>query len=242
MDLNIGTALWCAAAAAGIVRYPKCTAWRQHFQRGAGCSNPGGFPDQAAADCQAANSAGSQQQPRSMADRQQDGAHAAAVGGGLRQIDTLASPPAGGSAANGFVTAEAAAAAAAASPTLAEDAELSRGAWEGRPDRAATPYTANPYRSCARVALLGHGADEQCGGYGRHRTTFRRAVRVSHQHCIRRPRKVLKFVAIFHCTTLNHAVCAISSMRCRLLVLSLERQASGPRNMLAPCPAKLKSQ
>lgn len=26
------------------------------------------------------------------------------------------------------------------------------------------------YRSAARVVLLGHGADEQCGGYGRHRT------------------------------------------------------------------------
>lgn len=26
------------------------------------------------------------------------------------------------------------------------------------------------YRSPARVVLLGHGADEQCAGYGRHRT------------------------------------------------------------------------
>jgi|AntAceMinimDraft_1070359.scaffolds.fasta_scaffold50398_1 asparagine synthetase B (glutamine-hydrolysing) len=31
------------------------------------------------------------------------------------------------------------------------------------------------YRSGARVLLLGQGADEQCGGYGRHRTTFRAA-------------------------------------------------------------------
>ncbi|CAK0764618.1 hypothetical protein CVIRNUC_003176 [Coccomyxa viridis] len=29
------------------------------------------------------------------------------------------------------------------------------------------------YRSAARVVLLGHGADELCAGYGRHRTTFR---------------------------------------------------------------------
>lgn len=28
-------------------------------------------------------------------------------------------------------------------------------------------------RSVARVVLLGHGADELCGGYGRHRTAFR---------------------------------------------------------------------
>ncbi|KAK9816929.1 hypothetical protein WJX72_007151 [[Myrmecia] bisecta] len=29
------------------------------------------------------------------------------------------------------------------------------------------------FRSAARVVLLGHGADEQCAGYGRHRTHFR---------------------------------------------------------------------
>jgi asparagine synthetase B (glutamine-hydrolysing) len=31
------------------------------------------------------------------------------------------------------------------------------------------------YRSKARVLLLGQGADEQCAGYGRHRTVFRKA-------------------------------------------------------------------
>ena len=31
-------------------------------------------------------------------------------------------------------------------------------------------------RSGARVVLLGHGADELCGGYGRHRTAFRHQV------------------------------------------------------------------
>ena len=35
------------------------------------------------------------------------------------------------------------------------------------------------YRSRARVVLLGNGADELCGGYGRHRTAFR------HQVCLR---------------------------------------------------------
>lgn len=33
-----------------------------------------------------------------------------------------------------------------------------------------------PYRSAARVVLVGHGADEQCAGYGRHRTKFRQQV------------------------------------------------------------------
>ncbi len=32
------------------------------------------------------------------------------------------------------------------------------------------------YRSAARVVLLGHGADEQHAGYGRHRTSFRKHV------------------------------------------------------------------
>ncbi len=38
------------------------------------------------------------------------------------------------------------------------------GAADGAPKRC---------RSAARVVLLGHGADELCGGYGRHRTAFR---------------------------------------------------------------------
>ena len=32
------------------------------------------------------------------------------------------------------------------------------------------------YKSAARVVLLGHGADEQHAGYGRHRTSFRNQV------------------------------------------------------------------
>lgn len=32
------------------------------------------------------------------------------------------------------------------------------------------------YRSAAKVVLLGHGADEQHAGYGRHRTSFRNQV------------------------------------------------------------------
>jgi asparagine synthetase B (glutamine-hydrolysing) len=30
------------------------------------------------------------------------------------------------------------------------------------------------YKSNARILLVGSGADEQCAGYGRHRTSFRR--------------------------------------------------------------------
>lgn len=32
------------------------------------------------------------------------------------------------------------------------------------------------YTSAARIVLVGHGADEQCAGYGRHRTKFRQQV------------------------------------------------------------------
>ncbi len=37
------------------------------------------------------------------------------------------------------------------------------------PDGEDLPF----YGSAARVVFLGHGADEQCGGYGRHRTKYR---------------------------------------------------------------------
>jgi asparagine synthetase B (glutamine-hydrolysing) len=42
------------------------------------------------------------------------------------------------------------------------------------------------FRSAARVAMLGHGADELCGGYGRHRTAFRHQVRlcIPHTACV----------------------------------------------------------
>ena len=39
------------------------------------------------------------------------------------------------------------------------------------------------YRSAARVVLLGHGADELCAGYGRHRTAFRYQVQETNQTC-----------------------------------------------------------
>ncbi len=50
--------------------------------------------------------------------------------------------------------------------------------------RPEIPYWAGgTYRSAARVMLVGHGADEQCAGYGRHRTRFRTHVRPT---CARR--------------------------------------------------------
>jgi hypothetical protein len=132
MDLNIGSALWCAAHAAGRLQYPQLPAWRS----AARC--------RAAQRCAGAN----------------DGA------------EQPASPKAAGNARTGTsssVTAKAGAAGASAAGTSAGSVEaLWQPAGEGV-----------PYRSCARVALLGHGADEQCGGYGRHRTTFCREVHIS---------------------------------------------------------------
>lgn len=45
-------------------------------------------------------------------------------------------------------------------------------AWEspGAPNQGLLEGQA--YRSGARVVMLGHGADEQCAGYGRHRTRW----------------------------------------------------------------------
>lgn len=35
-------------------------------------------------------------------------------------------------------------------------------------------HTRIRYKSSARILLVGSGADEQCAGYGRHRTSYRR--------------------------------------------------------------------
>lgn len=43
--------------------------------------------------------------------------------------------------------------------------------------RGASYWAGGVYRSAARVVLVGHGADEQCGGYGRHRSRFRTHAR-----------------------------------------------------------------
>ena len=129
MDLNIGSALWCAAHAAGRLRFPQLPTWRSAARlRGAQVAANG-------------SDISGQQEQASAAAAGHDGSRTAA--------ETPAAP-------------EAAAAAGAASG--GEEA-LWRPAGEGA-----------RYRSCARVALLGHGADEQCGGYGRHRTTFRHQV------------------------------------------------------------------
>lgn len=45
------------------------------------------------------------------------------------------------------------------------------------PGHQAPAWAGRPYRSAARIVLVGHGADEQCAGYGRHRTTFRNQAR-----------------------------------------------------------------
>jgi asparagine synthetase B (glutamine-hydrolysing) len=63
-----------------------------------------------------------------------------------------------------LVTAEEAVAVAAGSTTAVDSAGSSS---------SSSAVTRCCYRSAARVVLLGHGADEQCGGYGRHRTRFR---------------------------------------------------------------------
>jgi len=44
-------------------------------------------------------------------------------------------------------------------------------------ERGASYWAGGVYRSAARVVLVGHGADEQCGGYGRHRSRFRTHAR-----------------------------------------------------------------
>lgn len=136
MDLNIGSALWYAAHAAGRLRYPQLPAWRSARCRGA------------ALEVAKGTDTGAEQQVSPAAASVDDGTRTTAAG-------TAAAPDA---------------AAAAGAAAGGEEAQW-RLAGEGA-----------CYRSCARIALLGHGADEQCGGYGRHRTTFRHKVRSAKAH------------------------------------------------------------
>jgi len=52
------------------------------------------------------------------------------------------------------------------------------GTWDSQPSASepavegCCPAASREVRSAARVLLLGHGADEQCAGYGRHQTKF----------------------------------------------------------------------
>lgn len=59
---------------------------------------------------------------------------------------------------------------AAAPPPQAQQAAPGHGTSAGPGAPTGPPLRC---RSAARVVLLGHGADELCGGYGRHRTAFR---------------------------------------------------------------------
>ena len=70
-----------------------------------------------------------------------------------------------------------------ARPDPVPNSESSQGSRAGvSPEQAGTsgcgcvPDSCGWYRSAARVVLLGHGADEQHAGYGRHRTSFRNQV------------------------------------------------------------------
>ena len=76
----------------------------------------------------------------------------------------------------------------------AQDSPKHQGSWTAKPEEAGPSCAASAcsrqdpggqddnqhqgvWMSQARVVLLGQGADEQCGGYGRYRTRFREAVR-----------------------------------------------------------------
>lgn len=60
-----------------------------------------------------------------------------------------------------------------AQPPAAQQQGPDAGSTSSHGGSSATPGAPLRCRSAARVVLLGHGADELCGGYGRHRTAFR---------------------------------------------------------------------
>ncbi|MEW5303034.1 MAG: hypothetical protein WDW36_005766 [Sanguina aurantia] len=144
MDLNIGAALWLAASAQGNLTLPAC-----HQHRFTSPSLP---LTSATPGCHPAS-----QVTDSSAACHRTGAE------GLRQAPTDRQPPATPQPA----------CADSARASASDRHPSSRGVQGAVPTALSGSFRqGQQYRSCARVVLLGHGADEQCAGYGRHRTKF----------------------------------------------------------------------
>ena len=202
MDLNIGAALWMAAKAEGHVTVaPASSASSQQPHAHQAAKLAGSEPASSAtaphdkkvskhrtcsSDVQpqitrhrAADAAQSQESRQDQSDSVQD-AHNAQEG----VVHAASSSPASSS---NYPTRHAVASASnTASPGGAQqigneqngDCTSSRGAVCGgaEPARQTGVKRLGWYKSAARVVLLGHGADEQHAGYGRHRTSFRNEV------------------------------------------------------------------
>jgi len=156
MDLNIGAALWLAVGARGKLRRP--VSWCMPKQPSGGASDAA-----ASAAPEAAASAVSTITTASAA--------SAASGGGFAKAEeaigssSMKSSPCcqGGGADPGT----------AAGKESLEGWQLGNPGGIAGDDEGGDVAAGARYRSSARVVLLGHGADEQCAGYGRHRTRFR---------------------------------------------------------------------
>eukprot|EP00967_Tisochrysis_lutea_P149788 scaffold288729_cov19-Tisochrysis_lutea.AAC.2 len=154
MDLNIGAALWLAVGARGKLRRP--VSWCMPKQPSGGASDAA-----ASAAPEAAASAVSTITTASAA--------SAASGGGFAKAEeaigssSMKSSPCcqGGGADPGT----------AAGKESLEGWQLGNPGGIAGDDEGGDVAAGARYRSSARVVLLGHGADEQCAGYGRHRTS-----------------------------------------------------------------------
>lgn len=150
MDLNIGAALWLAAGARGTLRlYPPA------------------HPDDASAT---GSGSGSSCTPPFGEHGLEHGRRPSPAAGSAPCASCSCNTPtcscsirgSGGQGGGGGGEGEGGPCPAAAPPPSVHAASGAGGLVDGQ-----------PFCSAARVVLLGHGADEQAGGYGRHRTRFR---------------------------------------------------------------------
>ena len=188
MDLNIGAALWMAAKAEGQVTViPATTASREQPQRQEAAKQSGSAAIAIPVAAPHAGSINTSQHnicnnapPSKLASPHISGHKSVSVAhhqGKLGDPSALvhdACP----SQEDGE---QATSSSSACSSTFHAAAPSSRLAWSGGAEAASIPQTGSTrygwYKSAARVVLLGHGADEQHAGYGRHRTSFRNQVR-----------------------------------------------------------------
>ena len=168
MDLNIGAALWLAARGVGTLssKGPHQATTTISINSSSSSTNERENSD-------SSSSSGSVSHQRGCGGGSSSsscGATAAAVN------DNGDATASSGQAA--LATARASEELGAVNPYLARDADAATAAAAAGVEGAAgeardLPPPAPPlYCSAASVVLLGHGADEQAGGYGRHRTKF----------------------------------------------------------------------
>lgn len=200
MDLNIGAALWLAAAGTGTLTYPRSPAAAMSGTAAAPSASLG------------AEASRHFMKPNTPAND---------IAGAVGKLNCSA--PGSSTTSATTETKSVSAREATASPTSRS------GAAEPCACSSSRPLEGCLYTSQARVVMLGHGTDEQCAGYGRHRTKFREGGR-----SFVLPPLFIKIP----CPGMVSCMQAWSQCRCNVLG-ERKRSNQAPNGILSPFPSSL---